>query len=76
MPRIIDQTGSNKLVLFKSEDKKINNDNKWIKKKSDNDNLRNKYFCKWGHMMQFSSQPIKYERIKLGNRKDKKTLIE
>jgi len=23
-------------------------------------------------MMQFSSQPIKYERIKLGNRKDKK----
>lgn len=46
------------------------------KKKSDNDNLRNKYFCKWGHMMQFSSQPINYERIKLGNRKDKKTLIE
>ena len=75
MPRIIDQTGSNKLVLFKSEDKKINNDNKWIKK-NDNDNLRNKYFCKWGQMMQFSSQPIKYERIKLGNRKDKKTLLE
>jgi hypothetical protein len=26
--------------------------------------------------MQFSSQAIKYERIKLGNRKDKKNMLE